>query len=294
MDEFSELFTWVDKNTAQYIERLKDIVALAGVSADPLKREFIVQTAEWVKKWAEKLGATCELRHLGNQTRHDGTNIKLPDGTDLKLPPVLLVEFGKDPNKKTVMVYGHLDVQPAERSDGWNTDPFMLTEKDGKLFGRGSTDDKGPVLCWLWAIESFLEKNKDKGLAALPINIKMVLEGMEESGSKGLPKLVRSLAVPSGFLDPSTIDCGCISDSYWLGKKKPCISYGLRGICYFHLEVKCSTRDLHSGVIGGSVHEAMTDLVHLMAGLVDSSGKILVPNIMDKVAAVSEEEKKNI
>merc|ERR1712130_34229 len=155
------------------------------------------------------------------------------------------------------------------------------------------TDDKGPVLCWLWAIESFLEKNKNSGLASLPVNIKMVFEGMEESGSVGLADLVRSLAVPSEFLDPDTIDYTCISDSYWLGKNKPCISYGLRGLCYFHLEVQCSKRDLHSGVIGGSVHEAMIDIGHLMASLVDSSGKILVPGIMDDVAPVTSEERKS-
>ncbi|KHJ80679.1 hypothetical protein OESDEN_19642 [Oesophagostomum dentatum] len=86
----------------------------------------------------------------------------------LPLPPVLFGQLGDDKSKKTVLVYGHLDVQPAAKSDGWNTEPFVLTEKDGKLFGRGSSDDKGPVLCWLHAV-AMLQKHK----IDIPVNIKV-------------------------------------------------------------------------------------------------------------------------
>lgn len=141
-------------------------------------------------------------------------------------------------------VYGHLDVQPALVEDGWDTEPFVLTEKDGKLYGRGSTDDKGPVLCWIHAIEAFQKLKID-----LPVNIKFVLEGMEESGSEGLDDLL--IARKDTFL--AGTDYVCISDNYWLGKEKPCITYGLRGICYFYAEVECAAKDLHSGVFGGTV-----------------------------------------
>ena len=94
------------------------------------------------------------------------------------LPPILLGEFMVDPKKKTVCVYGHLDVQPAAKEDGWDTDPFVLTEKDGKLFGRGSTDDKGPALGWLWTIEAYQKLGVE-----LPVNVKMLYEGMEVSES---------------------------------------------------------------------------------------------------------------
>ena len=108
----------------------------------------------------QALGATTDLRPIGHQT--------LPDGTKLDLPPVLLAVLGTDPAKKTLCVYGHLDVQPAKKSDGWATEPFELVEKDGKLYGRGSTDDKGPVLAWINAIEAFQATK-----AELPINIKV-------------------------------------------------------------------------------------------------------------------------
>lgn len=141
-------------------------------------------------------------------------------------------------------MYGHLDVQPALLLDGWDTEPFVLTEKNGKLYGRGASDDKGPVICWIHAIEGF----QTLGIQ-IPVNIKFVFEGMEESGSEGLDALL--MARKDDFL--KNVDYVCISDNYWLGKDKPCITYGLRGICYFGIEVQCASKDLHSGVYGGAV-----------------------------------------
>lgn len=142
------------------------------------------------------------------------------------------------------MKYLLKDVQPALKEDGWDTDPFVLTEKNGKLYGRGSSDDKGPVICWLNAIEAYQKTGAD-----VPVNLKFVFEGMEESGSEGLDDLLKS--EKNGFL--ANVDYVCISDNYWLGKDKPCITYGLRGICYFEVEVQCAKKDLHSGIFGGSV-----------------------------------------
>lgn len=209
----------------------------------------------------------------------------LPDGSTIGLPPVLLARWGNDPSKPTLLVYGHLDVQPAALEDGWDTDPWKLTEIDGKMFGRGSTDDKGPVLGWLAAVQAY----QLAGIP-LPVNLRCIFEGMEESGSLGLSDCVRRLAIPGGYLDPETIDFICISDNYYLGKTKPCLTYGLRGNCYFHLTVECAKKDLHSGVAGGSVHEAMTDLVKVLGTLVSVSGKICVDGIDAMVDAVTEAE----
>ncbi|XP_030645064.1 cytosolic non-specific dipeptidase-like isoform X2 [Chanos chanos] len=123
---------------------------------------------------------------------------------------------------------------------------------------------------------------------ALPINIRFCFEGMEETDSHGLDELVFSRK-DTFFKD---VDYVCISDNFWLGKTKPCITYGLRGISFFYIEVECCKKDLHSGTFGGSVHEAMTDLIMLMGSLVDKKGKIMVPGIYDQVAPVTEEEKK--
>lgn len=94
----------------------------------------------------------------------------LPDGGELPLPPALLGTLGQDPKKKTVLVYGHLDVQPALKSDGWDSEPFEMTERDGKLFGRGTTDDKGPVLGWIHVLEAFKATNHE-----IPVNVKVVV-----------------------------------------------------------------------------------------------------------------------
>lgn len=138
----------------------------------------------------------------------------------------------------------YVDVQPAQKEDGWDTEPFKLTEKDGKLYGRGASDDKGPVICWLNAIEAYQKTGQQ-----VPVNIKFVFEAMEESGSEGLDELLEK--EKNDFL--ANVDYVCISDNYWLGKEKPCITYGLRGICYFDVEIQCAKKDLHSGVFGGSV-----------------------------------------
>lgn len=92
----------------------------------------------------------------------------MPDGGELPLPPALLGTLGKDPKKKTVLVYGHLDVQPALKSDGWDSEPFEMTERDGKLFGRGTTDDKGPVIGWIHALEAFKATDHE-----IPVNVKV-------------------------------------------------------------------------------------------------------------------------
>lgn len=117
-----------------------------------------------------------------------------PDGAQVKLPPVIFGQLGNDPKKKTLVVYGHLDVQPAAKEDGWDTEPFELTPSaDGKkLYGRGATDDKGPVLGWLHAIEAYQKCGVD-----LPVNLKFTLEGMEESGSEGFDELLVSYCVGS-------------------------------------------------------------------------------------------------
>lgn len=277
----SEFFTYVDKNHDIYVKRLADFVAIQGVSAEPEKRALVRQSVLWMKAQMDELGAQSRLEELGNQT--------LPDGRVIQLPPVCLAQFGDDPAKKTLVVYGHLDVQPAYKADGWATDPFVLTEKDGALWGRGASDDKGPVLAWVAVLEAFKALGRE-----VPVNLRFVLEGMEESGSVGLPDLVQKLGSPGGYLDPATVDYVCISDNYYTGKTKPCITHGLRGNVYFHLEVVCSSKDMHSGVIGGSVHEAMTDLVHLMSSLVDSSGKILIDGITDDVAPLTDKEKEAV
>ncbi|KAF2889655.1 hypothetical protein ILUMI_16518 [Ignelater luminosus] len=269
----SKLFAHIDANKEHYIKNLAEAVAIKSVSAWPDTRGEIRRMIEWAGERLRKLGVEVFIRDIGQQT--------LIDGRKIPLPPVLLGELGKDPKKKTVLIYGHLDVQPALKEDGWDSEPFVLTERNGKLYGRGSTDDKGPVLGWIHALEGYKAIGED-----VPVNLKFVFEGMEESGSEGLDELLE--AEKGKFL--GGVDYVCISDNYWLGTDKPCITYGLRGICYFGVEVECSDKDLHSGVFGGTIHEAMADLIYLLNTLVDKDGKILIPDIQKNVAPLSADE----
>lgn len=277
MNNFDEqaFFQYIEDNTDLYIKRLAEAVAIPSISSDLANHlQDVESMMQWTKRHIERLNGKATL-------------IPNPLSTvERPLPSILLGEFLVDPKKKTVCVYGHLDVQPATKEDGWDTDPFVLTEKDGKLFGRGSTDDKGPALSWLWVVEAHLKLE-----VPLPVNVKVIFEGMEEYGSDGMFETIADQAKPGNFLND--VDFFCISDNYWLGKHKPCITYGLRGLAYFEVSVQCAEQDLHSGVLGGTVHEAMTDLVHLMSSLVEpGTGKILIDGIMEDVAPVSDDELK--
>ncbi|XP_037822686.1 cytosolic non-specific dipeptidase-like [Lucilia sericata] len=260
--DLNQLFNFIDDHKSKYIDALRTAVAIPSVSVWPEKREEVERMVRWTEDKLKELGAETRLADIGKET--------LANGEEIPLPKVLLATIGKDTNKNTVLIYGHLDVQPALKEDGWATEPFELTEIDGKLWGRGSTDDKGPVLCWIHAIEAYQKLNID-----LPVNVKFVLEGMEESDSEGLDELLMSLK--NDFLHD--VDYVCISDNYWLGKTKPCLTYGLRGLVYYYIEIECAQKDLHSGVFGGTVHEAMPDLCWLLSTLVDKDTKILIPGI---------------
>ena len=221
------------------------------------------------------LGASVESRPLGAQ----------PGKPHLQLPPVIVARYGSSPSKRTILVYGHYDVQPALKDDGWATEPFKLTVDDkGRMYGRGSTDDKGPVLGWLNVIQA----HKTAGIE-FPVNLLMCFEGMEEYGSEGLDEFIEKEAKKGGYFESA--DAVCISDNYWLGTEKPCLTYGLRGCNYYSLSISGPGQDLHSGVFGGTAQEPMTDLVRVLASLVDTNGEIQIAGIKEMVAPLTEDEK---
>ncbi|KAK3934468.1 glutamate carboxypeptidase [Diplogelasinospora grovesii] len=264
-------FKQVDTMSDHFIDRLRKAVAIPSVSSEAARRPDVVRMGQFLADELKNLGAEVELRELGKQ-----------HGTDLDLPPVVLARYGNDKNRRTILVYGHYDVQPAEKSDGWDTEPFDLTvTEDGRMCGRGSTDDKGPVLGWLNAIEAHKKAGID-----FPVNLLMCFEGMEEYGSDGLDDLINAEA-KKFFADADAV---CISDNYWLGTERPCLTYGLRGCNYYSVEVWGPGADLHSGVFGGTAQEPMTDLVRILASLVDTDGKIQIKGIAEQVAPVTKEE----
>ncbi|KAH7953181.1 hypothetical protein HPB49_005760 [Dermacentor silvarum] len=264
----------------------------------------------------EAEGVRVDMQPLGDQT--------LEDGTALPFPPLLLGSLGEDPSKKTVCMYAHVDVQPASKSDGWVSEPFELQEREGKLYGRGSSDDKGPALAMVWALHAY-----NKAGVPLPVNLKFLYEGMEEVGCQGTVPYLQSDGKSNKFFDG--IDFACISDNFWLGTDKPCLTYGLRSVMraagrfaraipwkytvwrkliervmhdYRFLrssvcvveeltQTKSSEEftNLQSTLTAISKHEAMSDLVDLLDSLVDATGNITVPGIYDDVRPVTDEER---
>ncbi|KAH7925338.1 CNDP dipeptidase [Leucogyrophana mollusca] len=277
LDKFTE---YIDTHAESFIKRLSEAVAIKSISSDARRREDVIAMGNWLDGELKKLDVETKLVDLGTQVMQ---------GQTLQLPPAILGRLGSDPKKKTVLIYGHYDVQPALLSDGWNSDPFTLTvdEATGRLYGRGSTDDKGPILGWLNVIEAHRSLKLD-----LPVNLRFCFEGMEENGSEGLDELIQSEVAKGQDGWFNGVDCVCISDNYWLNTRQPALTYGLRGITYFSINITGPGQDLHSGAFGRTVHEPMTDLVKLMSKLVDHDGKILIPGVDEMVPPPDEEELK--
>uniref|UniRef100_A0A665WQ26 Cytosolic non-specific dipeptidase-like n=1 Tax=Echeneis naucrates TaxID=173247 RepID=A0A665WQ26_ECHNA len=270
--QYTELAQYVDSHQEEYVEALRDWVAIESDSSNVLKRADLHLMMEKVAQKLRLMGGNVELVDIGEQ--------ELPDGQMLALPKVVTAQFGNDSSKHTVCVYGHVDVQPAKKEDGWATDPYNLTDINGKLYGRGASDNKAPVLAWIHAVEAYQALSLE-----LPVNVKFVIEGMEETGSNGLDAMI--LAQRDTFF--SDVDYIIISDCGWLSIR-PALTYGTRGNCYFFAEVQGPKQDLHSGVYGGTVIEPMIDLIGILDTLISPSGKILVPGIRDAVAPLSDEE----
>ncbi|KLO05284.1 CNDP dipeptidase [Schizopora paradoxa] len=271
---------YCDDNALNFVKRLANGVHIKSVSGDPTLRNDVFKMTDFLEGELQGVGCTVTRKPLGEQII-DGK----PSG--LYLPDVLFASIGNDSTKKTILIYGHYDVQPAAKEDGWKTDdPFVLdynAQNPGELIGRGSTDDKGPVIGWINVLEAHKKLN-----LPLPVNLKFCFEGMEESGSEGLDDLIKNEATSGTFF--RNVDAVCITDSYWLNTRTPVLTYGLRGIIYYNLTISGLAFDLHSGAFGGMVHEPLTDLFAIMSNLVAPDGTILIPGVNELVPAPTPDE----
>ncbi|KAI0293927.1 CNDP dipeptidase [Russula brevipes] len=275
----ADLLDFVDTNKDRFIQRLARAVEIPSVSGDPAHRDDVFRMSSYLES---------QLRQYGVETKAVELGTHIMDGHNLKLPPALLGRIGDDKSKKTILIYGHFDVQPAQQSDGWDFPPFQLTrdDKSGRLYGRGSSDDKGPIFGWINVLDAHHALNKP-----LPVNLRFCFEGMEESGSEGLDEFILAEVKRGKDSWFDGVDAVCISDNYWLNTRTPALTYGLRGISYYKVTISGPARDLHSGVFGRMVHEPMTDLITLMSKLVDPQGNILVPGVDEMVPPPDDEER---
>ena len=273
------VWNYIDENIDHLTERLGEAVAIDGVSPDPEKRETLIKTADWVAAQFDKLGFETKVNKLD-------TRQHLPDGTTLEIPPIVTCYKGNDPNKNNILLYCHYDVMPALLSDGWNSEPFKMVLSGSELRGRGTSDDKGPLIGWMNVFEAYLKTGTE-----LPVNVRCVFEGMEEIGSSGFAEFLAK-EVAAGNKVFQDIHAMNITDVTWFSKDKPAIGYSVRGIQHCWVEIQCAGSDLHSGIHGGVVHEAMPDVMYMLNSLVDVNGNPMIEGIQDEVRPLSEKESK--
>lgn len=255
---------WIDyqeKNKDRFLNELLDLLRIPSVSAKTEHKPDMLNCAEAIKQRLLEAGA-------------DTVTIYPTDGH-----PVVYGEKIIDPTKPTVLVYGHYDVQPPEPLELWNSGPFDPLIKDGKIYARGSCDDKGQMYMHVKALETMVQTN------SLTTNIKFCIEGEEEIGSPNLGKFV------SSHKDLLKADCILISDSAMISLDTPSLDMGLRGLSYIEVEVTGPNRDLHSGVYGGAVANPITILSKMIASLHDENNHITIPGFYDDVLVASAEER---
>ena len=255
---------WTDyqeKNKDKFLNELLDLLRIPSVSAKAENKTDMVTCAEAVKQRLIEAGA-------------DKVEIFATEGH-----PIVYAEKIIDPLKPTVLVYGHYDVQPAEPLELWKSGPFDPVIIDGKIFARGSCDDKGQVYMHVKALETMVQTN------TLTTNIKFCIEGEEEVGSPNLGKFVTT------HKELLKADCVLISDTAMLSMETPSIDTGVRGLSYIEIVVTGPNRDLHSGVYGGAVANPITILAKMIASCHDENNHITIPGFYDDVVEATTEER---
>jgi acetylornithine deacetylase/succinyl-diaminopimelate desuccinylase-like protein len=249
----SDLEDFLKKNDSRIREELFDFLRIPSVSAKSEHNADTKRAAEWVKKSLDKIGVPAKIYPT-------------------KGHPVVVGEWRNAPGAPTVLIYGHYDVQPAEPLDLWTSPAFEPTVRDGKIFARGSVDDKGQLFLHIKALEAHLATRKK-----LPVNVVVIAEGEEEIGSEHLAQFVEE---QKKLLKADAV---VISDSAMFAPGLPSILSSLRGLAYFEINVQGPAGDLHSGSYGGAVVNPAMALARILATFHDENGHIAIPGFYDKV-----------
>ncbi|MFT3903141.1 MAG: dipeptidase [Niabella sp.] len=250
-----------EANQERFLREMMDLLRIPSISARTEHKGDMLKCAESIKE--AMLASGCDRAEVMETAGH----------------PVVYGEKIIDPAKPTVLVYGHYDVQPVEPLNEWKTPPFEPTIIDGKVFARGSADDKGQFYMHVKALETMVQTG------TLPTNVKFIIEGEEEVGS---PSLSGFVADNKELLKADVI---LISDSSLLGMDTPLLDTGVRGLSYIELEVTSAARDLHSGTYGGAVANPIVILSKMIADCHDENNHVTIPGFYDDVAVSTEEER---
>jgi len=262
VSDAADVVAFCRANHDRYLATLKELIAVQSISADPALRGEVRRCAH------EMVGRMCEAGLTRAEVLETAGN------------PVAYGEWLGAPGRPTVLIYGHYDVQPVDPLELWHSPPFVGDVRDGKIFGRGSVDDKGQVLMHLAAIEAHLRVR-----GTLPLNVKIVAEGEEEIGS---PSFERFIADNRELM---TCDVAVISDTAVFAEDVPSLTVSLRGLVHWEVTVFGPSTDLHSGYYGGVVRNPLEALAQMLATLKSPDGKVAVAGFYDGVRAPSAEER---
>jgi succinyl-diaminopimelate desuccinylase len=255
---------YLEDRRQQFEEDLCELLRIPSVSTDRRYAQDVRRAGQWVADQLRALGLAVEFIET---ERH----------------PIVYAESPPVPGAPVALVYGHFDVQPPDPLEEWISPPFEPTRRDGNLYARGATDDKGQMLTHLKSVQAWMETQ-----GRLPLQVKFVIEGEEEVGSQSLHK----------FLGENREKLACdtvvISDTSMFGRDRPAITYGLRGIAYYELRLTGPKQDLHSGTFGGAVMNPANALTKMLAALIDEHGRIQLPGFYDDVLPPTELEREEL
>jgi succinyl-diaminopimelate desuccinylase len=254
---------YISSNAGAFESGFFELLRIPSVSADESSCLEMRRCAEWFVSRFRGIGLSSELVETD---RH----------------PLVYAETAPVSGKPIVLIYGHYDVQPPDPLDLWVSPPFEPTIRNGNVYARGATDDKGQFLTHFFAMESILATS-----GVLPYQVKFIVEGEEEVGSEGLGAFLRSDVGKSRL----ACDCILVSDTGMFAPGQPTITYGLRGIAAFELFFTGPNRDLHSGTFGGSVFNPAVALSKILNSFIDENGRVQIPHFYDEVLEITDKER---
>ncbi|RPI88926.1 MAG: dipeptidase, partial [Planctomycetaceae bacterium] len=251
-------------NSDRFVRELLEFLRIPSISADSRFKDDVRRAAKFVHSQLERLGFASQL-------------------VETEGHPIVYGQSPQVEGAPTVLVYGHYDVQPPDPLNEWVTPPFEPTIRDGYVFARGATDDKGQVFTHIKSAEAWV-----KTTGQVPVNLKYVIEGEEEVGSNNLEIFLEK------WRDRLQADVAVISDTSQFGPGRPAITHGLRGIVACEVTLRGPKQDLHSGIFGGAIANPVNALARAIASLHDASGRIQIPGFFDDIPPLTDAERQRL
>lgn len=266
-DELKAVEAWLEQNTDANLQRRIEFISIPSVSSDPDRAHEVRRAGEWLMH---------DLKLAGME------NIEM---IETKRHPTVYADWlhAKDPDAPTILIYAHFDVQPEDPIGLWTTPPFTPTVRDGNLYARGASDDKGHLYVPLVALRAYLNVTGE-----LPVNVKLLLEGEEEIGSPNMPELL------SKHKEQFQADYAFSADGGQISTTIPGLCIGLRGCMALEVKLTVGDTDMHSGSYGGGVRNPNIALANLLTTLHDQNGQIAVEGFYDDVDVLTDEDRKDI